>query len=95
MFHPYVRSYLLSTLLSPTPPSPSGRRRCEGGCLRSQPSSGCKCFESKMFDPTGLELWLKKKKGDILEWVQVCVTQASVVRVQNLCLGGACLSLSL
>lgn len=38
----------------------------------------------------------KKKKGrNILEWVQVCVTQASVVRVQNLCLDRAGRSLSL
>lgn len=78
------------------PPLPDSPRRPpdEGGCLRSRPSSGCKCFESKMFDPTGLELWLKAKKRKkkegrkILEWVQVCVTQASVVRVQNLCWTG-------
>lgn len=32
----------------PTPSSSSGRRGFEGACLCSHPSSGCKCFESKM-----------------------------------------------
>lgn len=48
MFSPSVHSYLSRTLLSPTPRPSSGRRGCEGVRLRSQPSSGSKCFESKL-----------------------------------------------
>lgn len=91
MFSPSVHSYLSRTLLSPTPRPSSGRRGCEGVRLRSQPSSGSKCFESKLSACVGpthttraMFFLFFKKKGNILKRIHVCVTQASVVGLQRL-----------
>lgn len=61
-------SPLRTQLPAERPPLPDSPRRplddagARGGCLRSQPSSGCKCFESKNVRPNRTSAMVKKKE---------------------------------